>query len=134
MKKLKYVFLITITALSFACVVFSSYRAFTVDGNIEIRLVQYIGAMYGGINETSLEYIQSIVPDYTIGFTVVFVLTLVIFIFAVIMLVLSLKKERTIQEWVSARKENKAKHEETRKAQRIAALEKELNELKKDGE
>lgn len=134
MKKLKYIFLIAIILLSFVCVVFSSYRAFTVDGNIEIRLVQYIGAMYGGINETSLEYIQSIVPDYTVGFSIVFALTLVIFIFSVIMLVVSLKKERPIQDWLSAHQENKAQRKAARKTQRIAELEKELNELKKDGE
>lgn len=129
MKKLKYSFLVSITIASFACAIFSCFSAFSLDGNIEIRLIQYISAT-GALNETSLAYIQQIVPRYTISFTIMFVLMLAIFLFSVIVLALSLKREQPIQEWLSAHKQKQAKRAEEHKTSRIAKLEKELEELK----
>lgn len=133
MKKLKYTFLISITTISFICAIISCYGAFSLDKNIEIRLVQYFAAV-GALNEASLKYIQQILPHYTTTFAIIFALMLTAFLFSIILLILSLKKERPVQEWINARKLTKEQKAKERKAERISELEKELNELKKGGE
>ena len=133
MKKFKYAFLISVTTISFICAIISCYGAFSLDKNVEIRLVQYFAAI-GALNEASLKYIQQILPNYTTVFAIIFALMLVAFLFSIIVLILSLKKERPVQEWLNAHRATKEQKAKERKAERISELEKELNELKKGGE
>lgn len=131
MKKFKYTFLIIATIVSLALTILSFYMAFFSSVHSEILLIQYFGA-YTTMSETSITIIRNSISQYTISFTVVFVVMLIIFVLSTVYLALSLKKEISYQDWKSIRKRAKANHAAARKAKRIAELEQELKTLKKE--
>lgn len=119
MKKFKFAFLLTVVLFLFIVSAVSCYMAFFTAGKAEIRLVQYV-ALFTQINEYTLPYIQSVVSQYTICFTVLFAFSVLLFIGSVVVLIFYLKA-RTAAE--------KASRAESRKEKKIAKLEQKIKDL-----
>ena len=119
MKRFKFAFLLAVVLFLFIVSAVSCYMAFFTAGKAEIRLVQYV-ALFTQINEYTLPYIQSVVSQYTICFTVLFAFSVLLFVGSVVVL-LSYLKARTAAE--------RASRTEARKVKKIAKLEQKIKNL-----
>lgn len=133
MKKIKYIALFTTSILSFVSIILTFYYAFFAKSDSVMRIYQFMAALIE-TNEEVMAFIENSIPQYTMCFIILFVFSIIIFVIALTALILTLKKEQPIKEWIENRKAIMSQCKTEKNQKRIRKLQSKLESLKKDGE